>query len=222
MFKTFLYDPLYNTLIFLYQNIAFHDLGLAIILLTILIRLVLFPFFYKSAKSQLILQKLQPELQKIQHDHKDNKEKQAQAMMELYRKYKVNPFSSFLILLIQLPVLIALYRVFLGDFSSINTTFLGLMDLTKPSIIIVGLSALAQYYQGVLALPKTPAVKEKGKELSAPERMGRMMVYIGPLMTVLILTSLPSAIGLYWFTTAAFSIVQQIYINKTVKLDERA
>ncbi len=217
MFKTFLYDPLLNALIFLYENASFHDLGIAIILLTVLIRVVLFPFFYKSAKSQLILQKLQPELQKIQHDHKDNKEKQAQAMMELYRKYKVNPFSSFLVILIQLPVLIALYRVFLGDFSSINTTFLGLMDLTKPSIIIVGLSALAQYYQGVLALPKT----EKGKELSAPERMGRMMIYIGPLMTVLILTTLPSAVGLYWIATSVFSILQQIYINKTIKLDER-
>jgi len=215
MFKTLLYDPIFHSLIFLYQYVTFQDLGIAIILLTFLVRLILFPLFYKSAKNQLILQKLQPEIQKIQHDHKDNKEKQAQAMMELYKKYKVNPFSSFLIILIQLPILIALYRVFLGDFSDINTLFLGLIDLKTRSIIIVGLAAVAQYYQGVLTLPKA----EKGRELSAPEKIGRQMVYFGPLITILILTSLPSAVGLYWFATAVFSIVQQIYINKTVKIN---
>lgn len=217
MFKAFLYDPIFKTLMFLYHNVAFEDLGIAIILLTILIRIVLFPLFYKGAKSQLLLQKLQPELQKIQHDHKNNKEKQAQEMMGLYKKHKVNPFSSFLIILIQLPILIALYRVFLGDFSDINTLFLGLINLTERSIIIVGLAAVAQYYQGVLALPK----QEKGRELSAPEKVGRKMIYFAPILTIVILTTLPSAVGLYWLTTAAFSIVQQIYINKTVKIGEQ-
>src|SRR3989344_5111785 len=140
MFKTYLYNPIYDFVIFLYNNWAFHDLGIAIILLTLLFRLVLFPLFYKGAKNQLILQKLQPEIQKIQHDHKDNKEKQAQEMMGLYKKYKVNPLSSFLIILIQLPILIALYQVILsGDFSGINTLFLGLINLKTQSIFIVGL-----------------------------------------------------------------------------------
>lgn len=214
MFKTLLYDPFYNSLIFLYENVAFQDLGIAILLLTFLVRLVLFPLFYKSAKSQLILQKLQPEVQKIQHDHKDNKEKQAQAIMELYRKNKVNPFSGFLVILIQLPILIALYRVFLGDFSGINTLFLGLIDLKSRSIIIVGLAAVTQYFQGILTIPKL----EKNRELSTPEKIGRQMVYFGPLITVVILFTLPSAIGLYWFATAFFSSIQQIYINKTVKV----
>ncbi|MDP3999449.1 MAG: YidC/Oxa1 family membrane protein insertase [bacterium] len=215
MFKTYLYNPIYDFVIFLYNNWAFHDLGIAIILLTLLLRLVLFPLFYKGAKNQLILQKLQPEIQKIQHDHKDNKEKQAQEMMGLYKKYKVNPLSSFLIILIQLPILIALYQVILsGDFSGINTLFLGLINLKTKSIFIVGLAALAQYYQGVLTLP--PAVK--GRELSQPEKMGRYMVYFGPVFTLFILTTLPSAVGLYWLATSVFSIIQQIYINKTVKI----
>lgn len=216
MFKTFLIDPLYNSLIFLYQNAAFQDLGIAIILLTFLIRIVLFPFFYKSAKSQLIIQKLQPEVQKIQHDHKENKEKQAQALMELYKKHKVNPFSSFLIILLQLPILIALYQVFLGDFSNVHTLFLGLIDLKNPNIIMVGLAALTQYYQGKVALPKS----EPGKELSTPEKMGRQMVYLGPVLTGVVLFSLPAAVGIYWLATSVFSIIQQIYINKTVKLEE--
>lgn len=214
MFNTFLYNPLLKTLMFLYEHVAFHDLGIAIIILTFLVRLVMLPLFYKSAKNQLLLQKIQPLLQQIQHDHKDNKEKQAQAMMELYKTHKVNPFSNFLILFIQLPILIALYKVFMGDFSSIHPVFLNLINLQDKSIVMVGLAAIAQYFQGKLALPKP----QEGKELSTPERMGRQMVFIGPILTLVILTNLPSAVGLYWLATSVFAIVQQIYINKTVKI----
>ncbi len=86
LFHEFLYRPLFNALFFLYQNFSFHDLGIAIILLTILIRVVLFPLFYKGAKDQAIMQRLAPKIKEIQRNHKHNKEKQAQAMLELYRK----------------------------------------------------------------------------------------------------------------------------------------
>lgn len=231
MFQTIFSTPLFNGLIFLYNTIAFQDFGLAIIFLTLLIRVILFPIFYKSAENQILIQRLQPELNKIQHDHKDNREKQAQAMMDLYRKHKVNPFSGFLLLLVQLPILIALYQVFLKEFSpdsfnnlydfiqkpvNFNTGFLGLLDLEKPSILMVSLAVVAQYFQGYLVLPK----KRSGKEESAPERMARQMVYFGPLMTIIIFVNLPAAIGLYWLVTSAFSITQQIYINKTVNVEE--
>src|SRR3989338_7089858 len=117
MFQTLFYNPLFNLLIFIYNNFAFQDLGLAIIFLTLFIRIIFLPLFYKSTKNQILIQRLQPELNKIQHDHKDNKEKQAQAMMDLYKKHNVNPFSSFLMLFIQLPVLIAIYRLFVKEFS---------------------------------------------------------------------------------------------------------
>ena len=230
MFNTYLYIPLLNILIFLYNNFSFSSLGLAIILLTLLIRIVLFPLFYKSAKSQMIMQKIQPLIQKIQHDHKEDKEKQAQALMDLYKKYKVNPFSSILMLFVQIPVLIALYSLFRADFSNmsfstlysfvsapshINTLFLGLIDLRSSSIIMVVLAAAAQYFQGILTLPKV----EKGKEISAAEKMTRQMIYYTPLFTVLVLWKMPSAIGLYWLITSLFSVGQQIYINKKVKVN---
>ncbi len=215
LFHNFIYQPLYETLLFLYSTVAFQDLGIAIILLTILVRIVLFPLFYKSSKNQMILQKLQPALQKIQQDHKHDKEKQAQAMMELYKTHQVNPFSSFLMLFIQLPILIALYQVFLGSLPNIHSSFLGLINLQDRNIIIVGLAAITQYFQGSLALPKpTP-----GQALSTAEKVGRQMVFLGPALTVLILSSLPAAVGLYWITTSVFSIFQQIYINKTVKVN---
>lgn len=240
MFHTYITEPLFNVLIFFYQTAAFHDLGIAIILLTIFVRLIFIPLFHKSAKSQMILQKIQPMVQKIQHDHKDNKEKLAQATLEIYKKYKVNPFLPFLLLIVQLPVLIALYRFFIinsaggssvlnivnwlnldylyGFVSNpghLNTLFLGLIDLSKSNILIVVLAAIAQYYQSRLTLPKT----EKGKELSTAEKIGKQMVFMGPLFTIFILWSLPSALGVYWLTTSVFSLIQQIYINKKVKID---
>jgi len=231
MFQTILYNPLINALVFLYNTVAFQDLGIAIILLTVFIRLIFAPLFYKSAKNQIILQRLQPEIKKIQHAHKDNKEKQPAAMMDLYKKHEVNPFSGFLMIIIQLPVLIALYQVFLQGLSPdifvhlysfivspahLNPMFLGLIDLEKRSILMVGLAAIAQYWQGRLTLPEI----KKGQELSPPERIGRQMVYFGPILTVVILSSLPTAIGLYWLVTGVFSIVQQIYINKTLNLEK--
>jgi YidC/Oxa1 family membrane protein insertase len=92
--------------------------------------------------------------------------------------------------------------------------FLGLIDLKSRSILMVGLAAIAQYFQGSLALPKT----DKSKELSGPERMSKQMVLFGPLFTILVLWQLPSALGIYWLITSVFSIVQQIYINKKVRI----
>lgn len=229
MFQTLFYIPFLNALVFLYETVSFHDLGIAIILLTFLIRLILLPLFYKGAKDQSLMQKLQPEIKKIQHDHKDNKEKQAQAMMDLYKTHKVNPFSGFLMILVQLPVLIGLYRVFYKGISpetlvnlysfvsapgNVNATFLHLIDLQKPSILMVILAAAAQYIQGKLTLPKI----EKGQEPSSAEQVGRQMVFMGPILTIIILSKMPAAIGMYWLVTSVFTLTQQIYINKTLNI----
>ncbi len=222
IFNKFLYEPLLNALIFLYQNFSFHDLGIAIIILTILIRLVLFPLFYKGAKDQAIMQRLAPKIKEIQKTHKDDKEKQTRAMMDLYKEHKVNPFSGFLLLLIQLPVLIALYKVFLNGFlatSSLggaNKLFLGFINLGQKSIYIVLLAAIVQYFQGKLALPKTT---KSFAEMDTMEKMGQQMVFMGPIMTFVILyfLNLPAAVAIYWLTTSAFSVIQQVIINKKIK-----
>jgi len=231
MFQTIFVIPLFNALVFLYNTAAFQDFGLAVIFLTVLIRFILFPFFHKGTKNQMLLQRLQPEIKKIQENHKNEKEKQAQALMDLYKKHDVNPFSSILLLFIQLPVLIALYQVFLEGFSPemlghlysfvvkpevLHTTFLGLIDLKEKSIFIVGLAAAIQYIQGYLTLPKI----EKGKELSSSEKVGKQMVIFSPILTIVILANFPSAVGLYWLVTGIFSVIQQIYINKTLNIKE--
>ncbi len=204
-------------------------MGIAIVVLTILIRIILLPLFYKSAKDQAIMQRLMPRIKEIQKNHKDDKEKQSKAIMEIYREHKVNPFSGFFMLLVQLPILIALYQVFLKEITVeslnnglysfifnpeiINHQFLGLVDLSQRNLIIVVLASLAQYFQGKLSLLK----KDKSaKDLSPAEAMGRQMVFIAPVLTFVFLYSfgLPSAVGLYWLTTSIFSVIQQIVINK--------
>jgi len=224
LFHTAIFDPLLNLLFFFYNTIATQDLGLAIIYLTLLVRIILYPVFHKSVRHQRIMQEIQPKLKKIQDQHKDDKTKQAEAMMGLYKDHKVNPFSGFLLLLIQLPILIALYQIlrnigpeildglysFVVAPDTINTTLLGLINLSERNILIVVLAALAQYFQGKLGLPKQP----KGHTPGQAEKIGRKMVYLGPILTLVIFWNFPAAVTLYWLVTSIFSIGQQILVNR--------
>jgi len=149
IFNIYLVQPFFNLLIYIYNVLPWHDIGLATIILTFLIRLIFYPLFHKSSKQQILMNRIQPELQKIQKEYKDDKEKQVKAQMELYKKHNVNPFGGCLFALIQLPVIWAVYRVFLNGFGAdkldtlysfvsrpetINSVFLGLIDLTKTNI----------------------------------------------------------------------------------------
>ena len=207
--------PLFAVLVFIYQSVAFHDLGLSIVILTVLVRVVLLPFFYKGAKDQTIMQKLQPHIKQIQEKHKNDKGKQAEALMELYKKHKINPFSSLLLLIIQIPIFLALFDLFsnqIKNFGFVSPTFFGLFDLTAKNWIVVIIAAVLQYFQTKAMMPK-----QAGK--GAQAQMQKTMAVLGPLVTVLILGNLPSAIALYWLTFTAFSFIQQIYINKRIAVD---
>ena len=232
IYSALIYKPILNTLVFIYNNISFGDLGLAIIILTILFRLVLYPLFQKQVRYQAVMQRIQPKLKKIQQDHKGNMEKQSAATMALYKEHRINPLSGFLIILVQLPVFIALYhaigRVFkpeiLADLYSfitkpaaINLLFMGFLDLTQPSYFLVGATALAQYIQGKLALGATQA---SGNSNDPAQKIGQSMVWMAPLITVLVFAKLPAAVVLYWFISTIFSIGQQILVNKQLKANE--
>ena len=232
LFNELLYRPFLNLLIFLYQTVAFNDLGVAIVLLTIIVRFLLFPLFYKSLKNQTLLMKIQPHVKKIQEDHKNNREHQAKALMDLYKTHKVNPFTGIFLMLVQLPILIGLYQVFLHGFSDaglladvypfitapehFNTFSFGLIDLQKRHILVTLLAAFAQYLQIRLAQSRK-VVGDQGKNPMASAN--KVMVFVGPLITIWILSFLPSAIGVYWLTTTVFSGVQQLLVNKRIETD---
>jgi YidC/Oxa1 family membrane protein insertase len=221
--------PILNVLVYFYETIAFRDLGLSIILVTLLIRLVLYPLFHKGTKQQMIMQRLQPKIKKLQEEHKEDKAKQSQALMDLYKEHGVNPFSGILLLIIQLPILIALYRIILSGLGAnelsglysfvhnpgvINFTFLGLVNLAQRSLLLVVLAGIAQYFQARLAIWRNP---DKNATLSPAEKMGRQMAFIGPIFTVVIFYNLPAAVGLYWLASSVFSIVQQLIVNRHVQ-----
>lgn len=234
IYNLIFYQPVLNLLIYFYDTISFNDLGVAIIFVTIIIRLVLYPVFHRGAKQQMLVQRIQPKIKKIQELHKNDKEKQTQELMELYKEHGVNPFSSILLILIQLPIMLALYWVvnaaltpgeiaglysFIEAPQSINSLFIGLVDLTKPSLVLILLAAVAQYFQSRLAIYRDP---KNNAPLSPAEKMAHQMVFIGPIITIVIFYSLPAAVGLYWLVTSVFSVLQQIIINRHFKKGETA
>ena len=228
-FNTLLYQPLFNALIFLYQVIPGQDFGIAIIVLTILIKIIFYPLTTKAIKSQRALAELQPKIQEIQQKFKENKEKQAKEMIALYQREKINPFSGCLPLLIQLPILIALFQVFIKGFGPeqmellygfipcpgvINFYFLGTVNLIEPNIIMALLAGITQFFQSKMLIPKLKKQQGEGKMAQFSVIMQKQMIYFMPFFTVLILLGLPSAMGLYWLVTALFSIGQQRLIIK--------
>ena len=235
IFDTLLYHPLFNFLILLYNYLPGHDFGIAVILLTVAIKLVLYPVSVKALNSQKALQKLQPKVQEIQKKYKDDKEQLTKETLDLYRREKINPFSGLFLAVIQLPILIALYTVFWkglnpGELSNlygfvlnpgqINAVFLGLVDLSKPNFFFAVMAGVLQFFQTkMLAPPKSTEVK-KGPDFS--QTMQKQMLYIFPGLTVIILLSLPSAIGLYWTVSGIFSIGQQYFILKEKKQDVKS
>jgi len=227
-FRTILLQPLFNGLVLLYEHVAFEDLGIAIILLTIVVRIILFPLFHKTAKHQKLAQKIQPEVKRIQKKHKNDREAQTKALMELYKEHKVNPLTPLFLLILQLPVLFALYRIFIDGFSgdafdmlysfvqmpaNITQDFLGIIALDRVSVPLVIVTAGAQYVQGLLV------VKRSGKKEDTPEQIAKMakfMVYVGPVIALVILVRFPAAVAIYWLTSTLFSIIQQIIVNRSV------
>jgi len=230
LFYVVLYQPLFNGLVFLYNYIPGHDFGVAIIFLTIIIKVILYPTSVKAVKSQKNLQKLQPQIQEIQKKYKNDREKQAKETLELYKKEKINPFSGLLLALIQLPILIALYQVFwngldpkkletlysfISNPGQINPMFLHIVDLSKPNIVLAILAGLTQYFQTKMMLPQTNmGASGQKKEADFAQAMQKQMVYFFPVFTVIILISLPSALGLYWTISSVFIIAQQYLIFK--------
>jgi len=232
-FNLILYQPLFNGLILLYQYLPVQDFGLAVIVLTCLIRLILYPLMTQSIKSQKALSELQPKIQEIQQKYKTDRERQAREMIGLYKKEKINPFSSFLPLLIQLPILIALFWVFMAfkdgldpaklavlyPFVSVpnlleEPTLLGLINLAQSSLILAVLAGISQFFQTKMLIPKIKKAKTSDQMAKFSEMMQKQMLYFFPIFIVFILLTLPAAISLYWIVTSLFSIGQQYLIFK--------
>lgn len=235
IFNQILYRPIFNFLVFIYNLIPGADFGISIIFLTILIRLVFMPLSVKSLRSQKILSQLQPKIKEIQEKYKTDKAAQAQATMALYKEHKVNPIAGCLPLLVQLPVLLALYRAFANGFKPeslkmlysfisnpgvINSISFGFFDLAKNSPFLAVLAGIFQFVHSKISFSKQPSAKNSaGAGALDFTAMNRQMLYFFPVMIIIIGWRLPAGLVLYWAVTTLFSVFEQIYINKTVKVN---
>jgi YidC/Oxa1 family membrane protein insertase len=234
IYNELLYRPLFNLLIFLYNTISFENMGVAIILLTLLIRVVFLPLSQKAIKSQKALQELQPKIKAIQAQYKDNKEEQAKQLMAFYKTNKINPLSGCLPLIIQLPILIALYQVFLKGLKPeslsalymfvqnpglINTMFFSWFDLAQASKILALAAGILQFWQAKMITPsqKLPSVPKASDEFLA-QAISKQTLYFLPLLTIMVSWRLPAGLTIYWVFTTLFTILQQyVIIRRTAK-----
>lgn len=234
-----IHQPIYNALIFFTTIVPNHDFGLAIILLTILIRTILLIPNQRALKSQKKLQHIQPKINALKEKHGADQQKIAQETLAIYKEHKVNPFGSCLPLIIQLPILIGLYNVIQTglnpnnvfllygslkefDLSLINTMFLGVLDLTKVNVIVlplvVGLLQFIQLQLSMGSLKKANKDKPKDKKAGGAEMemANRTMMYIMPVMIAFFTASTPSGVGIYWAFSTIYAICQQFVVNRQV------
>ena len=229
LYNLILYRPIFNLLVFLYNTVSFQDIGIAIILVTVIIKLILYPLSVKSIKSQKALQELQPKMEAIKQKHKDNKEQLGRAMMELYKAEKISPMSSCLPLLVQFPFLIAVYQVFQAGFKpeslnllygfvqnpgSINPIAFGFLNMAEKNIALAILAGLAQYWASKMLITKKQPAVPGAKDESMTAAMNKQMLYLMPAITVFIGAGLPGGLTFYWFLTTLLTALQQLYIFK--------
>jgi len=233
IFNKIFYEPLLNGLAWLINILPFHDVGIAIIILTIIVRFIIFPFTHSATVTQTKIRQLEPELKEIKEKFKNNNQEQAKKTMELYKRHGINPVSGLVALFVQIPILFALYRVFLtgGGFDIghlyhfisipdvINTKFLGLIEMSKRSYLLAGLAAVSQFVQIRLAIPpikKTNVANESFKDNLA-RSMNLQARYVMPLLIFYIGLKLSSALALYWTTMNIFAIVHEMIVRKKAK-----
>jgi YidC/Oxa1 family membrane protein insertase len=203
----------------------------AIILLTLIIRLIFAPLSIKSLKSQRELNKLQPKIRELQEKYKNDKQMLGQATMALYKEHKINPFSGCLPLLIQLPVLLALYRALSAGFNPENLNILypfvhnpgpikeisfGFINLARGAPLLAIAAGLLQWIQSRQAM--SFQILASGNESESPAlKMNRQILYFFPIMVIIIAWNLPAGLVIYWIIATVFSIFEQTYINRRYK-----
>lgn len=231
MFNTILLIPMTNVLVFLTS--IFGNIGLAVIAMTVLIKIILLPFSYATTKSQIAMKKMQPHIDDLKKQYPD-KEEQSRKMLELYKEHNTNPLAGCLPLIIQLPIIIALYRVFLQGVSvdpsvlysfihapeQISNSFLGI-NMTSKSAVIAVLAGLSQYVQlrfspSMKKSPDEKAIAKVGEPGAADmmDNMQKSMKYTLPILITVFAWAVPAAVALYWVITNIFTIAQEWWINK--------
>lgn len=236
IWHTFFFDPVYNALVLFIEVIPGGDVGLAIIATTIVVKLVLLPLSVKATKTQVIMRELDPKLRALKETHKDDRETQAREMMALYKDAGLNPFASVLLMLLQIPIIIALYlSVYSGGGVALpeinlevlyawvpvpamaSMLFVGLIDIAGRSLPLALLAGVTQFFQARFAMPAPPE-REPGAEPNFKDDFQRtmhaQMRYVLPVVIFFVAYTISAAIALYFVVSNLFSIAQEFYVRR--------
>lgn len=229
LFHTYLYEPIYNLLILLTGAMPGGDVGLAVIAVTLIVKIVTTPLSLSAVKTNRRMKHIEPELKAVREKYKDDKEKLAKETLSLYKNNGIRPFSSILASLIQIPVILALYLVFLHEpllnvdlailYSfiaippHISPLFLGIIHITSHSIILSAVAAVAAFVQARLAFKISPAAaNETGTAADFSRAMTMQARYILPVV-IAVVSYTSAAIALYLITSSIVAILQELYVR---------
>lgn len=230
--KAIFYIPLYNGLVFLIGILPGHSVGLAVILFTGFIKLLLSPLSHKAAKFQLEMKMHEVELNRIKEQWKNDKQAQGKAILDFYREKKINPFAAILPLFIQIPIVIALYYVFYGgglpaidsellySFVKVPVPDMHLfgINILEKSLFLAILAGIAQFLQAHFAMPPAPPKTDTpslGNDLARGMHM--QMKYVLPVFMGFISYAVSGAVALYFITSSVFTIVQEIIVKRSLR-----
>ena len=232
----FFFDPIYNILVYFIDVVPGGDVGLSIILTTIVVKVFLLPLSLKAARTQKIMKELDPKLKEIKERLKDKREEQAREMMEVYRDAGLNPFASVILLFVQIPIIIALYfsvargggvplpeinttvlYAFVPTPETVNMIFLGFMDITQKSLPLALLAGITQFIHAQLSIPKPePRKKDEVLDMKADfaRSMQLQMRYMMPLIIFMVAYTISAAIAIYFTISNLMALVQEYLVRR--------
>ncbi len=231
------FDPIYNGLIFIAGHVPGADVGVAIVVLTIIVKLILLPLSLKAAHTQRAMRFLEPELARIKALYKDKREELAKKTLEAYTAAGINPFASIFLALAQIPVIFALYfSVYSGGgvrLPEVNTallysfveapshlsmTFLGFVDIASRSLVLALLAGVTQFFYGYLSLP--PLKPKVGTEPNFKDDLARsmqtQMKYVMPGIIAVVAYQISAAVALYFVVSNIMSILQEFVVRHRI------
>lgn len=223
--------PLLNLLVGLYDTVALQDLGIAIAILTLLVRLAFYPLFQRGLEQQAKMQELQPHIAALKTKHKGNHEAHSKALMALYKEHSFNPFSGIAMMLVQIPILIALYHLFISVFNegslerlysfipnpgTLNNISLGFIDLKEPLFWLVVVTAVLQFIQARMSVSNI-TFTDKAQQLSS-----QVVTFVAPIITLVVFAQLPAAVSVYWLISSLLSVGQQYLAMRNIAARKKA
>ncbi len=239
IFHTIIVTPLYNGLIGLLEFGSWVDVGIAVVILTVVVKTALSPLSLKAARTQRLMKEIEGPMKEIREKYKDDREEQGKKMLELYREKNINPFSSFVTLFIQIPVILGLFYVFskgglpeiqtdllysfVPEPGSVSMMFLGLIDMAGKSKLLAFFAGVTQHFQARFAMPPLQPREENATfQDDFARSMQTQVKYVLPFVIMFVAYVASAAVALYWITSNIFAIGQELYVKRTLEAENKA